>query len=377
MALTILALFVTLMLTAMAAIAILNVFTFPRLTASPPPQASPLVSVLIPARNEAAVIGETLRRLLAQDYAHYEVLLLDDHSDDDTAGIARRAAGDDPRLRLLQGAPLPAGWLGKSWACQQLAQAAQGEYLIFTDADVSWGAGALSRLVGELQRRGGDLLTVWPTQRTESWGERLVVPLLAFVIIAYLPLLAVHYIPWPVFAAAIGQCLAFRREVYFAIGGHAAIRASIIDDMAFAKTIKRRGFRLRAADAAGLMGCRMYHNWPEVRDGFAKNILAGHGSRIVLLLLSWVFHWLLFLAPWVWLALGWLGGPPEWPWWPLCLMGLGVGIRALTAAYSRQRLADACLLPVSVILMAIIASQAIVWRWRYGAVRWKGRVVKG
>lgn len=376
MALTVLALFATVMAMAMAVITIVNALTFPRLDASPLPQETPFVSVLIPARNEAAVIGETVRRLLAQDYSNYELLLLDDHSDDGTDEVAFRAAGGDPRLRILRGEPLPDGWLGKNWACHQLAQAAQGELLVFTDADVSWESGALSRLVGEMQRRGGDLQTVWPTQLTKSWGERLVVPLLAFVVIGYLPLLAVHHIPWPVFVAAIGQCLAFRRAAYFAIGGHAAIRASVIDDMAFARTIKRRGFRLRAADAAGLIRCRMYRNWPEVRNGFAKNILAGHRGSIFLLLLSWAFHWLLFLAPWVWLALGWLGGPEGWPLWPACLIGLGVGIRALTAACSRQRLADAWLLPVSVILMAMIAVQAIVWQLRYGGVLWKGRVVK-
>ncbi|MBN2006669.1 MAG: glycosyltransferase [Anaerolineae bacterium] len=376
MALTLLALFATLMLMVITAIAILNVLTFPRLNASPAPQATPLVSLLIPARNEAPVIAETLRRLLAQDYPHYEVLLLDDHSNDGTSEVAMQAADGDLRLRILRGAPLPDGWLGKSWACHQLAQSAQGDLWVFTDADVIWEPGALSRLVGEMQRRGGDLLTVWPTQVTRSWGERLVVPLLAFVVVGYLPLLAVHHIPWPVFAAAIGQCLAFRRAAYSAIGGHAAIRASVIDDMAFAQAIKRRGFRLRAADAAGLIRCRMYQNWPEVRDGFAKNILAGHGGSIFLLLLSWAFHWLLFLAPWAWLALGGLGGPEGWPLWPVCLIGLGVGIRALTAACSRQRLADAPLLPASVILMAIIAIQAIIWRLRYGGVRWKGRVVK-
>lgn len=363
------------MLVLIAMITLLNVFTFPRLSRSPLPSVFPRVSVLIPARNEAVVIAETVRRLLAQDYPSFELLLLDDQSEDGTAEIARAAAGGDTRLRILSGAPLPAGWMGKSWACHQLAQAAQGEILVFTDADVRWETGALSRLVGEMQRRGADLQTVWPTQETHTWGERLVVPLLAFVIVGYLPLLAVHYIPWPVFAAAMGQCLAFRRLAYEAIGGHAAIRASILDDMAFAKAIKRRGMHLRVADGAGLIRCRMYRSWAQVRDGFAKNILAGHGNSVVLLLLSWAFHWGLFLYPWLWLLLGWALPWWGWPLWPLSMIMLGVGIRALTAAFSRQRLGDALLLPLSVILMALIAAQAIGWRLRYGGVRWKGRTI--
>lgn len=372
-----LVLFTAFVLVVIAVITVLNVLTFPRLNASPLPKETPFVSVLIPARDEAAVIGETIRKLLVQDYPHYELLLLDDHSTDGTANIAHQAARDDPRLRSLTGTPLPEGWMGKSWACHQLAQAARGDILVFTDADVLWEPTALSRLVGEMQKRGGDLQTIWPTQITVTWGERLIVPLLAFVIVGYLPLLAVHHIPWPVFAAAMGQCLAFRRTAYDAIGGHAAIRASIIDDMAFAKAIKRRKLRLRFADGDGLIRCRMYRSWAAVRDGFAKNILAGHGNSTLLLLLSWAFHWLLFLAPWVWLMAGWLDGQPGWPWQPLCLIGLGVGIRTLTAAFSRQRVGDALLLPVSVMLMAIIATQAIAWRLRYGGVRWKGRLIKG
>jgi len=365
----------TFMLLLMAVIALINVFTFPRLSKSPLPAVCPRVSVLIPARHEATVIGATVRRLLAQDYPNFELLILDDHSDDGTAESARAAAPDDPRLRVLQGAPLPEGWMGKSWACHQLAGVAQGEILVFTDADVLWEPGALSRLVGEMERRDADLLTVWPTQETVTWSERLVVSLLAFVVVGYLPVLAVHHIPWPVFTAAIGQCLAFRRAAYEASGGHAAIRSTLIDDMALAKAIKRRGFRLRAADGAGLIRCRMYHNWAEVRDGFAKNILAGHGNSILLLLLSWAFHWGLFLFPWLWLALGWAWPLPGWPLWPLSMMALGVGVRALTAAFSRQRVRDALGLPISVILMAVIASQAIYWRVRYGGVRWKGRTL--
>ena len=374
--LTLAALCATLALIAIAGVTILNVLTFPRLDEAPEPTAFPLVSVLIPARNEAEVIGATVRRLLRQDYPALEVLVLDDDSTDGTAEVARAAAGDDDRLRVLTGRPLPDGWLGKSWACHQLGRAAQGALLLFTDADVSWTPGAFRRIVGEMEHRHADLQTVWPTQRTVTWTERLVVPLMAFVIVGYLPLLAVHHIPWPVFAAAMGQCLTFRRAAYERIGGHAAVRDEIVEDVAFAKAVKRAGLRLRVADSGGVICCRMYHNWDEVRNGFAKNVLAGHGDSIAFLLLSWAFHWMLFLLPWLWLALGWLGGPRGWPLWPLALIVLGVGVRALTAAFSRQRVQDALGLPVSTLLMAVIAAQSIWWRVRYGGPRWKGRTFR-
>jgi cellulose synthase/poly-beta-1,6-N-acetylglucosamine synthase-like glycosyltransferase len=187
-------LFVTLSLIGIALIAIVNAITFPRLeTAMPISNKQPSVSLLIPARNEAAVIGQTIRNLLAQTYPRFEVILLDDDSDDDTVSMVRAAGQDDPHLKILTGARLPSGWLGKNWACHQLAQAARGEWLIFTDADVRWTPPALVALAAEMERSQADLLAVWPTQQTITWGERLVVPLMALAVLGYLPLPLVHH----------------------------------------------------------------------------------------------------------------------------------------------------------------------------------------
>lgn len=345
-----------------------NLLTFPRLGRPPQPLpvAPPKASVLIPARDEAGVIGATVSALLAQDYSDFEVVLLDDQSSDGTAQVALAAAGGDPRLRVLTGRPLPDGWLGKNWACEQLAEAADGDLLVFTDADVCWEPRALAALAGELSANGCDLLTVWPTQRTETMAERLVVPLMALAILGYLPALAVHVLPWPAFAAANGQCLAFRRDAYATVGGHAAVRAEVVEDVALARRIKAAGLRLRMADGAGLIGCRMYHNWPEVRDGYAKNILSGHAGSVPFLLLSTFFHWAVFLLPWL-----------LWPWdWRFAgLAAIGVAIRAVTASFTWQRARDALLMPVSVLLMTAIAFRSIVWHYR-GGPRWKGRVAR-
>lgn len=355
----------------LALIAILNTFTFPRLKPAAL-TAAPRLAVLIPMRNEAAVITGTVRSLLDQDYPNFEVLILDDDSGDGSAALAHAAAAGDVRLRVISGQTLPAGWLGKPWACHQLAERADGEILLFTDADVQWQPGALSAVVAELATTRADLLTVWPRQETRSWPERLVVPLMNFSILAYLPALAVHFIPWRVFAAAIGQCLVFRRAAYAQLGGHAAIRTRITDDMAFAYVAKARGLRFRMADSSGLLTCRMYHDWDEVRRGYAKNILAGHGNSLGFLAFSTVFHWWLFVWPWLFLAgAAWLRQPAALEAAMLEIL-LGLLVRALTAAFSRQRLEDAVLMPVSVALMTLIAAQAVVWRFRGGA-QWKGR----
>ncbi len=366
--------FATLALIVIAGIAVLNTLTFPRLRPVQPDDL-PTISVLVPARNEAGVIGPTVTRLLAQRYPNFEIILLDDNSTDGTAAIARQAAGADPRLRVLNGQPLPAGWLGKNWACHQLAQAAAGDWLIFADADVRWSTPALSALLAQAQTSRADLLTVWPTQQTVTWGERLVVPLMAFAILGYLPLPLVHHSPFAAFAAANGQCLAFRRETYAQIGGHEPVRDNVLEDVTLARRVKAARLRLRMADGAGLIACRMYPGWTSVLTGYAKNILAGYGNSVALLLLAGLFHWLLFVLPWLWLALGWLTPAlPGWPGWPLALIGLGLGVRLLTAAATGQRLRDGLLLPVSVLLMSRIAAQAIWWHF-HGGPRWKGRSI--
>lgn len=398
-------------------IAVTNALTFPRLHRAPsqaasespfslgplPPvlpttavQAGPIldyatqpeVTILIPARNEAAVIATTVTAILQQDYPHLQLLVLNDHSDDGTAAAAQCAAGDDSRFRLLNGQPLPTGWMGKNWACHQLAEAtgpvdacltkrvSVPDILVFTDADVLWQPGAVSALVTEFQRSSADLLTIWPTQITVTWGERLTVPLMALAVLGYLPLYLAQDFYHPLAAAANGQCMAFRRTAYSAIGGHAAVRGAVVEDVRLAQHIKSAGLKLRMADGNELLRCRMYDGWHAVLDGYAKNILAGHGNHVPLLLLSTLFHWAVFVWPWFWLTAGTRWTLPAWPIWPALLVILGIGARAVTAAATRQRSGDALLMPVSVALMTWVAARALWWRWRFGGVVWKGRILR-
>lgn len=369
-----LTLFIAGTLIVFAFIAILNAFTFPRLrsmtnTPTTRNHFSRSLSVLVPARNEAPVIGQTVRTLLAQPEVT-ELLVLDDHSTDGTAELARQAANGDGRLRVIAGQPLPTGWLGKNWACHQLGQAATSELLLFTDADVMWQPLSIASLLSQMERTSADLLTIWPTQLTHTWAERLVVPLMALVVHAYLPVLAVHHIPWRVFSAAIGQCLLFRRAAYEQIDGHTTVRGNILEDVALARRIKGAGLRLRMADANGLIACRMYQNWAQVCAGYAKNILAGYGNSPFFLVLTTVFHWVIFVFPWLML----LGELENWGIW-LPLGALGILVRALTAASTQQRVLDAVFMPLSVGLMTAISVQALLWHFT-GGPRWKGRLAR-
>ncbi|MBC7869290.1 MAG: glycosyltransferase [Chitinophagaceae bacterium] len=378
MILSLVIIFTSAALVVIAGITLSNVFFFPRLKSANWKNADrpPLVSVMIPARNEALVISQTIRHLLAQDYQNFEILLLDDHSLDRTGEIAHDTGKNDSRLTVMQGKPLPSGWIGKNWACQQLAGAACGDILLFTDADVLWQESALTALVAEIQRTDADLYTIWPTQTTQSWAERLVVPLMAVVVIGYLPVIGTHFTPLSVFAAANGQCMAWRRDAYDIVGGHVAVYDNVLEDVTLARIVKKRGLKLRMADGNRLIGCRMYRDWSSVRDGYAKNILAGYGGHISLLLLATLFHWIIFLGPWIWLIFGWaIPSSIGWPLSPILLILLGLLIRALSATFTRQRVLDAVFMPISVLLMTVIASQSMYWHLRFGGPKWKGRII--
>jgi chlorobactene glucosyltransferase len=205
---------------------------------------------------------------------------------------------------------------------------------------------------------------------------------MALAVLGYLPALLANGSSQPLMAAANGQCLLFTREAYAAIGGHERVAGTVLDDVVFARAVKRSGRRLRMVDGAGLVGCRMYRGWAAARDGFGKNILAGYGGSLAALAAATLFHWLVFIGPWIWLAAGALlpaAAPASgslagsWPVWPLALAATGIAVRALTAAATRQRAADALLMPVSVVAMTLVALRAASWA-RSGGPRWKGRV---
>lgn len=350
-----------------------NLLCFPGLSCASASEGSAKVSVLMPARNEADVIGASVRSLLRQSYTHIELLVLDDDSDDGTDKAALNASENDDRLQIIGGRPIPRGWLAKNWACEQLAQHAEGEILVFTDADVHWHPCALDSLLYEMSRTGADMLAVMPTQQTESWPERLCVPLMALAVHTYLPAFAVHRTSYPLLAAANGQCIAFTRHAYVRLGGHASVRDNILDDIGLARRVKNQGLRLRLAEADGLITCRMYRDWQTVCEGYAKNIFAGFGGAAGLIC-GTLFHWIVFLGPWALFGLGFAGLPVPWhPYWPLILIVAGFFVRGISARRTGQRAGDALLLPISVLLMTVIAAKSLWWHWRYGGPLWKGR----
>lgn len=277
------------------------------------PAGSPLVSVCIPARNEAENIGPCLAGWSAQTYPHFEVLVLDDGSTDGTAAIVEEVAAQDSRVRLVEGAPLPPGWAGKVHACAQLAAIARGDYLLFVDADTRAAPELLGSALAVAEETEADMVTTFPRQVTGSFWEAAILPMLQFLVVTLLPLWLARKSRSGVLCAACGQFQLFRRAAYLRAGGHAAIPASFHDGLQLARRVKRSGGRVVLFDGSRLIACRMYRGGTEVWNGFTRNAYEAVGSLPALVFFTGALA-LLFLAPYALLVLALLSASPWLPW---------------------------------------------------------------
>jgi chlorobactene glucosyltransferase len=350
-----------------------NLRRFRRLGGSPWAGEFPAVSILIPARNEAETIAESVRAILSSDYPSVEVIVLDDGSDDQTALIARTAGANDARLRVESGAPLPAGWFGKPWACRQLADLASHDIFVFTDADVSWRPGALRAAVVHFLEQRADLLSVFPTQVAQTLGERLFAPMLALVLHSLLPIGWVEDRRMISAAAANGQCMIFTRSAYRRIGGHQVVSDQAVEDVMLARAIKQAGLALRLVAGGDLMACRMYRSVSDAVHGYARSLLAGHGDSVVLLSLSVAAMVALYVVPWIWFASAIWSGALTHIGLSATLILLGLAIRGLTGRIAGMSHRADVLLPVSITMMAVSALVAVYSRLVYGGTEWRGR----
>jgi hypothetical protein len=325
------------------------------------------VTVALPLRNEADRVTPCLQSLLAQrGVPELEIIVLDDGSTDGTAQVVRAVAGD--RVRLITGAPLPPGWLGKPHACQQLADAAtDAEVLVFVDADVVLAPDALAGAVTSLRETGCTLLSPYP--RITGAG-RLVQPLLQWSWLTFLPLRAMERSPRESLAAAGGQWLVIDHTGYDKAGGHAAVREKVLEDVELARAVKRSGGRIALADGSKLATCEMYSSWRELSDGYAKSLWASFGSPagaavVVLLLL------LLYVFP----LAGLLAGSVAAAWWALCAYAMGVVGRMVAATATGGRAwPDALAQPVSIVIFGWLIARSFVLR-RRGRLSWRGRAL--
>ena len=332
------------------------------------------VSVLIPARNEEASISGALQSILQSSHPEFEIIVMDDASEDRTAEVVLGFASADPRVRLVPSAGLPQGWNGKQHACWGLANHARYGLLLFLDADVRLSTDALTRIVAEYCERQSPLISGFPRQETGTWSEQLLIPLMHYVLLGFLPIDQMRSSTQPGFAAGCGQLFLAHRDRYFEVGGHSAIAASRHDGIQLPKAFRKHGMKTDIFDATDLATCRMYQSLPQVIRGLLKNasegianprlilpftvlLLGGSVLPVVLLVLSVVMES-------GWMTIGLLTIATALSWYP----------RVAASIRFRQSWLGVLLHPLSIAWFTILQWVALVMSIFRVRTAWRGRV---
>lgn len=247
---------------------------------------SDLVSILIPARNEQDNIISLLQSIHNQSYNTYEVIVLDDDSTDDTYNLCMAFAAAHPKFKVIKGQPLPQGWIGKNYACYQLAKQAKGRYLLFLDADEKVYGNLINSAVHRMRSKRLGLLSLFTNQEMITIGERSVVPLMHYVLINLLPLRLIYLVKKQAsIAAASGQFMMFDAAVYHDKQWHKLVKNKVVEDVEIMKTIKAYSYNGEGLLANGMITCRMYKGYTEALNGFSKNFMAAFNYSIPVFLI--------------------------------------------------------------------------------------------
>jgi chlorobactene glucosyltransferase len=339
----------------------------------------PLISVIMPVRNEARNIGRSAPALLAQTYANLEIIVVDDKSTDETPQMLAEMAAQNPRLQVVAGAPLPPGWRGKPHALVQGVAVARGEWLCFIDADTFAEPELVAAAHAAAEANAADLFTILTNQRLGSFWEKVVMPVVLSAMAFGFPPHRVND-PRRPDAVANGQFILIRRRVYEAVGGHAALRGSLVEDKALAENVKRAGYRLLLADGRALAETRMYTSLAEMWEGWTKNMFLGLQDRLWLLAFGGFMGLLgaLVLPAWLLAGLIWLlrgGGAPA------AAVVAEIGLLWMVLLWARARVARglgispwyALSLPLGALLFGTMMLESSVRVLSGRGVVWKGR----
>ena len=241
---------------------------------------SKLVSILIPARNEADVIESTIKSIINQSYQNYELIILDDNSSDTTESIIQKHAKSNPKIELINGLSLPEGWLGKNWACHQLSEKAEGEYILFIDADTNLDKFILEDSVIALQKEKIDLLSLVPGRDTKLIADHAMKKIISWFIVCWLPMKLAIKLNAPFLSATFGQFMLFKKSSFNDIGGFEAIKDNPVDDFQLGRNIKKNLFKWMLYDAAFRITTRTYNTNKDLISGYSKNIFPAVGYSI-------------------------------------------------------------------------------------------------
>lgn len=294
-----------------------------------------LVSILIPARNEAKNIENILKDLSQQNYHNIEIIVIDDDSSDTTRDIVMKQSLADKRITLMEaGWTADSSWLGKNYACHQGAMRAKGKYLLFLDADVRIGKDAIASVIGYLEYSRSVFLSVFPKQLMTNKGVKSVVPIMNYILLSLLPLFSVRHAKFSSMAAANGQLMLFDRDVYLAFYPHKKFKHEKVEDIHIARFLKKKKFNIACLTGNDDISCNMYDSYEEAMEGFSKNSVAFFGNSYI----AATLFWFISLTGILWIAL-------LLPiWWVLAYLIMVIGTRIFISITSQQSIADNILL---------------------------------
>lgn len=343
-------------------VVLVNLFTSPKLKAVEM-SGEKDVSVLIPARNEERSIGKLLESLIG-DLQVREIIVLDDNSEDATAEVVQGHCSKHDHVKLVKGNALPAGWLGKNYACHQLAQYARGRYWLFVDADVELVPGAIEAAITRMNKQQLSLLSIFPDQQMDTTGEKLVIPFMHYLLLSLLPLQLVLRSSRSSLAAANGQFMMFDADDYIRNNWHEQVKDKVVEDVEIMRRVKKQGLKGEVLLGDGLVKCRMYHGGREAIKGFSKNLLPGLGNLpaliIYFLLICWLWPVVIFI---------------DEPMLLIPVIVAAIAIRIFISLMGNQSvLVNTVLHPVQLAAFSFIAVNS-VYLHLSGKVVWKGRKI--
>lgn len=346
-------------------VASVNWLTKPLLIFNNDDNLNDFISLLIPARNEEKNISNILDSIISEDYKNFEVIVLNDSSTDKTEDILKTYTEKDIRIKYISGENLPAEWLGKNWACYQLAKQAKGDYLLFLDADTIIEKGTINSALNYLKTNNLKLLSLFPDQLMFTLGEKTTVPLMHNILLALLPLVAIKNTKFSSLAAANGQFMFFEAENYKTNQWHQLAKKEITEDIKIIRLMKSNGYKTMTLLGNNLVKCRMYQSLEEAINGFSKNLILMLGGNITFLfiylaLMSWLWLYLIFKFSFLELL-------------PIILMIIIQ--RTLISNISNQKiLVNLIFYPLQMIILNIIAFFALYKKFN-GKQTWKGRKI--
>lgn len=348
---------------------VINSLFMPALPKNPSVSGKSLLSVMVPMRNEERNVESLVASLKNSTYPNSEFIILNDQSTDRTQDFLEKEIGGDSRFTLLQGAELPAGWVGKVHACHQLQKAATGEYLMFVDADINFSPQAFEQSLALLQKSSSKSLSGFPAFEVTPFLSKLLVPMQHFVVFFHLPLALANYASFPAATAAHGAWMLFDRKAYDEIGGHQSVHNSLVEDVHISREIKKAGHRMMLANITESVSSKMYETNNEVWEGFLKNSYTGIGRSPIMAIFLTLFYILFYVSTAVLAVIGSIMFEPLFllPYLLISLQQLFVMVK------TRQNPLLAFLMPLQAAAMIGVLLHAMKKSRSRQAYSWKGR----